>query len=134
MPAGAMVFSPYVDLEHGGYTIRTNAATDYLPLSELSRPNDWYAEPERLRDPEVSPVRGDLTGLPPLLVFAGGAEMLLGDSLRLVEIARRDGVDVELVVEPEMMHVWPAVVEWEPASARSLETAAAWIDRISAAA
>ena len=130
MPAGAMVFSPYVDLEHGDYTIHTNASTDYLPLSELSRPNDWYTEPGRLRDPEVSPVHGDLTGLPPLLVFAGGAEMLLGDSLRLVEIARRDGVAVDLVIEPEMVHVWPAIVDWEPASDRCLDSAAAWIDRI----
>ena len=130
MPAGAIVFSPYVDLEHGSYTIATNARTDYLPLTELSRPNDWYTEPDRLRDPQVSPVHGDLTGLPPLLVFAGGAEMLLGDSIRLSEIARRDGVDVELVIEPEMMHVWPAFADWEPASHRTLETARRWIDTV----
>jgi acetyl esterase/lipase len=130
MPAGAIVFSPYVDLEHGSYTIVTNARTDYLPLGELSRPNDWYTDPERLRDPQVSPVNGDMTGLPPLLVFAGGAEMLLGDSIRLGEIAQRDGVDVELVVEPEMMHVWPAIADWEPATDRALDTARRWIDTV----
>lgn len=128
MPAGAMLFSPYLDLEHGDYTIATNARTDYLPLSELSAPNHWYATADELRSPEVSPIHADLTGFPPMLVFAGGAEMLLGDSLRFAENARRDGVDVTLVVEPEMVHVWPAFVDWEPASDRCLEASRSWFD------
>jgi epsilon-lactone hydrolase len=123
-----MLFSPYLDLEHGDYTIATNARTDYLPLSELSTPNHWYAATDELRSPEVSPIHADLTGFPPMLVFAGGAEMLLGDSLRFAENARRDGVEVTLVVEPEMVHVWPAFVEWEPASRRCLDASRSWFD------
>lgn len=128
LPSGAMLFSPYLDLEHTAYTITTNAATDYLPLSTMSRPNDWYAEPGRLADPEVSPIHADLTGFPPLLVFAGGAEMILGDSLRLAEKAKQAEVDVELVIEPEMMHVWPAVVDWEPASKSVYPKIAEWLE------
>lgn len=128
MPAGVMVFSPYVDLAHTSYTIRTNAATDYLPLPELSRPNDWYTDPARLHEPEVSPVYGTFEGLPPMLVFAGGAEMLLADSLRLVEVAERDGVETTLVIEPEMVHVWPAVLDWESATQRTLDAARKWLD------
>ena len=128
VPAGAILFSPYVDLSHTGYTIRTNARTDYLPEATMLQPNDAYADPGQMTEPEVSPVVADLTGLPPMLVFAGGAEMILSDSIRLVENARRDGVEAELVVEPEMMHVWPAIVEWEPASHRCLETSRRWLD------
>ena len=40
-PAGLLLFSPYIDLDHSGYTIRTNALTDYLPVREMSVPNDW---------------------------------------------------------------------------------------------
>jgi acetyl esterase/lipase len=127
LPSGAILFSPYADLEHTAYTIATNAGTDYLPASELSAPNATYAELTQLRDPFVSPVHADLTGLPPMLIFAGGAEMILDDSVRLRANAERDGVDATLSVEPEMMHVWPAIVPWEPAAARCLATAADWI-------
>ncbi|MGI9665877.1 MAG: alpha/beta hydrolase [Acidimicrobiia bacterium] len=129
LPAGAMLFSPYLDLEHTSYTIRSNASTDYLPLAQLSETNNWYADEEDIRDPEASPIHADLTGLPPTLVFAGGAEMLLGDSITLAENAVRDGVDCELVIEPEMVHVWPAVVEWQDASQRTLDHAASWMAR-----
>jgi acetyl esterase/lipase len=127
MPAGVMLFSPYLDLSHRSASIRANARTDYLPLSELDHPNDWYAAEAELAEPEVSPVHADLTGLPPMLVFAGGAEMILDDSLRIAEHATRDGVPVRLVVEEEMMHVWPAIVDWQPATARALTTAAGWM-------
>ncbi|MDA2979228.1 MAG: alpha/beta hydrolase [Actinomycetota bacterium] len=127
MPSGAILFSPYADLEHTAYTIEANANTDYLPASELSVPNTTYANPSQLRDPYVSPVYASLTGLPPMLIFAGGAEMILDDSVRLKANAERDGVDMTLSIEPEMMHVWQALVPWEPAAARSLETATEWI-------
>jgi epsilon-lactone hydrolase len=129
LPAGMILFSPYVDLDHTGYTIKTNVSTDYLPVREMSTPNDWYADPEHQTDPEASPIRADLTGFPPMLVFVGGAEMLLADSLRLAENAERDGVACKLVIEPEMPHVWPALVPWDPASKRALKVCAEWIPR-----
>jgi monoterpene epsilon-lactone hydrolase len=127
LPAGLILFSPYMDLDHTSYTITTNATTDYLPLRELSEPNDWYASEKQRMHPEASPIRADLTGFPRMLVFAGGAEMMLGDSLRLAENAKRDGVDLELVIEPEMPHVWPVLVPWEQESKRTLIKCAQWI-------
>jgi acetyl esterase/lipase len=116
-----------MDLDHTTYTITTNAPTDYLPLDELLEANDWYASEERRLDPEASPIRADLTGFPPMLVLVGGAEMMLGDSLRLADNAARDGVDLDLFIEPEMPHVWPALVPWEAASKRTLRKCAEWI-------
>ena len=128
MPGGLMMFSPYLDLTHGSYTIRTNAATDYLPAGSMRTPNDVYADADLLDHPEVSPITADLEGFPPALIFAGGAEMLLGDSLRFAEEAESAGVDITLEVEDEMMHVWPAFADWEPAAARTFDTADAWLD------
>lgn len=129
LPAGIMLFSPYVDLDHGGYTIQTNASTDYLPVQELATPNDWYASEKDRRHPEASPIRADLTGFPPILILVGGFEMLLADSLRLAENAERDGVQCDLVIEPDMVHVWPVLVPWEPASKRALAVCAQWIPK-----
>ena len=58
--------------------------------------------------------------------------MILGDSLTVAEHAARDGVECELIVEPEMVHVWPALVPWEAATRRTLDTAASWMDERSA--
>jgi len=65
-----------------------------------------------------------------MLVFAGGAEMILDDSVRLKANADRDGVEMTLSIEPEMMHVWPAIAPWEPASKRTLAVAAEWIKSV----
>lgn len=127
LPGGIVVFSPYVDLTNSGYTIELNAGTDYLPLSELSDPIDFYAPESDLMNPEVSPLFADLTGFPPLLTFAGGREMLLDDAVRLDARARAAGVDSTLIVEDDMMHVWPVPLRWEPATQRAFETCAQWV-------
>ena len=84
LPNGAILFSPYTDLEHTGYTIETNADTDYLPRSELGHPNRFYTDADNLLNPVVSPIHADLAGLPPMLVFAGAAEMILAAVLTSV--------------------------------------------------
>ena len=61
--------------------------------------------------------------------------MILGDSLTIAEHAERDGVTCELVVEREMMHVWPALAPWEDATERTLDAATAWVaSRVAATA
>jgi len=129
LPAGAVLFSPYTDLEHSGASMRVNAATDYLPSIDDLRPNTEYLGAADPRNPLASPLYGDLTGLPPLLIFAGGREMVLDDSLRLADRARTAGVEVDLHVEPDMFHVWPAIVPDHPASLRALAHLAEWIAR-----
>ena len=128
LPAGAILFSPYTDLEHTGASIFANAATDYLPLGEI-RANTEYLSGHDPKDPYASPMHGDYTDIPPLLVFAGEREMILDDSKRLVERARAGGCDVTLHVAPDMYHVWPALLpghrETLVAEARSAE----WVDR-----
>ena len=127
LPGGMVLFSPYTDLTHSGYTIALNAGTDYLPLAQLSEPNTYYAPGFELTNPEVSPVFADLTGFPPILTFAGGCEMILDDAVRLHSRARKAEVDSTLIVEQDMMHVWPAVVPWEPAAARTLRACSQWV-------
>jgi epsilon-lactone hydrolase len=127
LPAGAVLFSPYTDLEHSGASILTNAPTDYIPLEGDIEPNVDYLGDADPRDPFASPLHGDLAGLPPLLVFAGGKEMVLDDSVRLADKARATGVDVDLHVESDMFHVWPAVIPNHPASLRALAHMAEWV-------
>ena len=126
LPAGSVLFSPYTDLEHRGKSLVRNAPTDYLPLGE-ARPNLDYIGSADPRHPYVSPMYGDFSGIPPMLIFAGGKEMILDDSIRLAEAGQRDGVDVELIIEPDMFHVWPALIPNHPATGRAVAKAAEFV-------
>jgi acetyl esterase/lipase len=130
LPAGTILFSPYTDLEHRGESLNRNRRTDYLPLGDAT-PNNGYIGEADPRHPYISPMYGDFTGIPPMLVFAGGREMILDDSISLVEAAQRDGVDVDLIIEPDMFHVWPALIPKHAATARTLAKSAEFLmDRV----
>lgn len=126
LPAGSIFFSPYTDLEHRGESLIRNWRTDYLPLGEAI-PNHGYIGAADPRHPYISPMYGDFSGISPMLVFAGGKEMILDDSVSLVEAARRDGVDVDLIIEPDMFHVWPALLPKHAATARTLAKSAEFL-------
>ena len=56
------------------------------------------------KDPRLSPIYADLSGLPPMLIQAGGNELFLTESVRLAEKAAADGTTVTLTVYPGMSH------------------------------
>jgi acetyl esterase/lipase len=119
LPAGALLFSPYVDLEHTGPSIAANQATDYLPLGVV-RPNFEYVGAHDPRDPHASPLYGDFHGIPPLLILGGEREMILDDAVRLAARAEAAGVVTALHLGRDMPHVWPAVLPTEPETLRAL--------------
>jgi acetyl esterase/lipase len=109
LPVGAILLSPWTDLSGSGESIRSLADEDVmLNWDNLQECALDYAGGESLTHPWVSPLFGDFHGLPDTLILAGGAEILLDDSLRLAERMQEDGVKVELYVEPHMGHVYPA--------------------------
>ena len=66
----------------------------------------WLQTRIRPNDPVVSPLRGDLSRLPPVLVQASEVEMLFDDSRRYVNRARAAGSPVRLQRWNHMVHVW----------------------------
>jgi monoterpene epsilon-lactone hydrolase len=59
------------------------------------------------RDPLCSPLFADLSGLPPTLVLVGTHEILYDDSVTFADLAAEQGVEVELEIGHELIHVWP---------------------------
>ena len=109
LPACGVVFSPWVDLELQGGTLVSKADVD--PIVHAETLKQWiacYAPGMDLRDPLLSPLHGDFTGIPPLLVQAGGREALLDDALRIVAVARAAGVEVEYQYWDDQIHVFQA--------------------------
>jgi acetyl esterase/lipase len=127
LPAGAIVFSPYTDLEHTANSIYRNVATDYLPFMHPIRPLHEYLGEHDPKDPYASPMYGDYRGIPPLLVFAGGREMILDDSVRLARRAQSAGCEATLHVAADMYHVWPALLPNHAETLKLLAMCREWV-------
>jgi acetyl esterase/lipase len=106
MPACGVPLSPWADMECTSETFVTKAADDPMVQREMTCNLASMYAPGNLKDPLVSPLNGDFTGLPPLLIQVGERETLLGDSLRMEAIAKKAGVPVKLEVEPGQIHVF----------------------------
>ncbi len=66
----------------------------------------WIILRRRPCNPTISPVFGDLSGLPPLLIQASEAEMLIDDCRRYANKASAAGSPVTLQTWPKLVHVW----------------------------
>jgi acetyl esterase/lipase len=96
-PVAACLFSPWTDFAVTGASMTVNRERDPMQVPGCLRMlAAAYAGPADPRTPLLSPIYGDLTGLPPLAIFVGGDEILLDDSKRLAERARIGGVVADL--------------------------------------
>ena len=84
----------------------------------------------------MSPLHADLAGLPPLLIEAGGGEVLRDQICALARRAEAAGVAVELSVAPEMVHVFQLLTfaadgKTTPQPLESMARLAAFVLRVS---
>ncbi len=78
----------------------------------------------------ASPLYGDLAGLPPLFIQASDSEVLLDDSTRLAEKARKAGVAVEFRAWHKLPHVWQFFAPFLPEGRAALQETARFIRRV----
>jgi epsilon-lactone hydrolase len=69
----------------------------------------------------------DLRQIPPMLIQAGSAEVLLDDSTRLSERALAAGVESTLEVWAEMIHVWHIFAPILPEARQAIERVSKFI-------
>jgi acetyl esterase/lipase len=130
LPAGAVAISPWVDLALAGESLDAQADTDLtVTRADLERKAREYLDGADPRNPLASPLYGDLTGLPPLLVVVGADEALLDDSIRLVRKAGVAGVQTTLIIEPEMQHAFPIFAGRMPEADAAIAGIGEWIRR-----
>lgn len=128
LPAAALLLSPFADLSCEGDSFESKAAEDpSLTASGLRAGAQHYLGGLDAKDPVASPVHGNLSGLPPIMIQVGSAEILLDDALGLARAAGMSGTQVRLDVWPEMIHVWQSFAFMLPEGAAAIDDAAAFI-------
>ena len=111
LPAAAVLMSPTVDLTSSGASMTERVDQD--PFSTPAMLRGFAADYLAGADPETplaSPLFASLAGLPPLLIQAGTADLLLSDSERLAAAASRAGVDVTLEIGEGLPHAYPIML------------------------
>ncbi len=106
-PAGVIAICPFTDLTLSGESVSANSGED--PASHrdsLTLLAASYFQGHEPTDPLVSPLFGDLAGLPPLFLAVVTGEVLESDCTRLATKAEAAGVDVTLVTIEDSVHVF----------------------------
>jgi epsilon-lactone hydrolase len=130
LPAAILSVSPWYDMEMKNQTWESNAVTDVLltkPGVEAFR-EAWIGGTGVARnDPRVNMLYADLTGLPPIMVYYGAHEVLVGEAIEFSERAKDAGVDVTLRSLPEGQHNFILGAGRVPEVDRAIEEIGRWL-------
>jgi epsilon-lactone hydrolase len=128
LPGALVLLCPWVDLT-GQHPVPQQRLDADVVLSPAML-QEWaagYAGDTARDDPGVSPLFGNLRGLPPLFIGAGGRDTLLGDASRLAESCASAGVHAELRVDDDMIHAWQLFAGAFPEAGESIADVAYWL-------
>jgi monoterpene epsilon-lactone hydrolase len=114
LPVAILLISPWVDVTMTNPGVLALAPLDHLLApAGLAAAGRMWAGALDLRDPRVSPLYGDLAGLPPVHVFQGDHDILYADADELARTIRRAGGQVDLRVTHGGFHDFPGA-PWVP--------------------
>jgi salicylate hydroxylase len=123
-PAGLIALSPFVDCTLASESIaRLEGQDPIIDRDILTYMATSYFQAAPASSPRISPVYGNFSGLPPMLIQASDSEVLVDDAKRLAAAAKKAGVDVTLELYPERLHIF-SVFPFLESSRKSLESIA----------
>ncbi len=130
LPAAGICISPVTDLAKEGESMRTKVDLDPTVNPKSStRYAQMYIGGGDTKTPLASPLYATLKGLPPLLILVGTSEVLLDDSTRFAKKAKEVGLNCELEVWEEMVHIWPFFAAELPEGRQAIDRMAAFIGK-----
>lgn len=101
-PQCAVLVAALLDMTLDARSLQLNAGTDpSFDVAELRRLTGRYTGRTARTNPLLSPLYGNLHGLPPIRLLAAGTDPFLDDSLGFAARAARSGVRVDLHVRPD---------------------------------
>ena len=107
-PSRLVLLSPWLDITLSNPEIAAVKNDPFLATGALVPISSAYAAGHDPTDPLLSPIHGDFSGLPPILLFCGTAEILAPDCRRFKKMAAAAGVKLFYEEWPDMFHVWMA--------------------------
>ena len=125
MPIAGISISPNTDMKLTGKPNHIKGSIE--PENMAVYCSKYYVGANDPCHPYISPLYGDLRGMPPLLLFAGTEEGGLDDAVRFAERAKAAGVDARLILGEGQVHCYPLLPDFIPESKRAMAEISAFI-------
>jgi acetyl esterase/lipase len=120
LPAAAVVISPWTDLTCSGDSYRTKNKLSPAPLNSWMVFSKCYVGENQASNPLISPLFGDLQGLPPIFINSALNDELYDDGVKFAEKARLAGVDVTFRAGIGMLHCYPLLAPMFPEATEAM--------------
>ena len=109
LPKGLILLSPWVDLTMKNPEIKKYIKKDpLLSIKALLADALSWAGDKDLADWMISPINGNLEGLPKVLLFTGTRELIYPDTVILADKLKNAGVNTTFEIGKNLNHVYPA--------------------------
>ena len=127
-PACQVLYSPWTNLAADGESHTGNAFVDpYLPVCRMGEAANLFTSMDK-KDPRISPIYADLTGMQPTLIHVSDNEIILSDSVDFQKKAVKEGVDCSIEIFRNCCHVWQFFLLFDtPESIDSIEKTVAYM-------
>jgi len=107
LPAAAVAISPWTDLTCTSDSYRTKNKVSLAPLNSWTIFSKYYSGENEPTNPFISPLFGDLKGLPPILINSGVDDELFEDGEKFYLKAKEAGVEITFTAGIGMVHCYP---------------------------
>lgn len=107
LPKACVAISPWTDLTCSSDSYKTKNHLSPAPLDSWLVFSKYYAGKENPTNPLISPLFGDLRGLPPIFINSAEDDELFEDGEKFYLKAKKCGVDVTFRAGQGMIHCYP---------------------------
>lgn len=129
LPVAAVAISPWTDLTCSGDSYRTKNKLSLAPLNSWIVFSKYYVGSNQADFPLISPLFGDLKGLPPIFINSGVDDELYDDGEKFYLKAMNAGVDITFRQGIGMVHCYPLLAPMFKEAAEAMDEIVGFIKR-----
>jgi epsilon-lactone hydrolase len=119
-PAAAVAISPWTDLTCSSDSYRTKNKFSPAPLNSWTVFSKYYVGENQASNPLISPLFGDLKGLPPIFINSAVNDELYEDGEKFYKKAKAAGVDITFKEGGGMLHCYPLLAPMFPEATEAM--------------
>lgn len=128
LPAGLCGISPVGTLDESLPSRKERVDRDCIIGADFTEEMQiTYIRDHDVKNPYLSPIYGDFTGLPPIWMCVGTEEVFYDDAFALRDAAQSKGIQVELLIGKGLCHVYPMFPDRQ--SIKAIKSMRSFIER-----
>lgn len=107
LPKAAVAISPWTDLSCSSDSYTTKNKVSVAPKNSWTVFSHYYVGDNEVKNPLISPLFGDMKGLPPIYINSAVNDELYDDGELFYKKAKKEGVEITFKAGKGMIHCYP---------------------------